>query len=251
MAGTITKLGIQKKNKERVNVFLDEKYAFAVTLTVALELKKGQFVSDAEIERFKQQDDRHKAYDRALFYLGFRARSRSEVESYLRKKEYTPGVIAEVVTRLVEEKYLNDDEFAQTWVSNREQLKPKSRRALQYELRQKGVSDSAIENALSELDEDDADRLWEDQEVLDYLNQAINEFCMETEVLIDSTNALTQLSVTADDPWVDYDDRIIRFERLCYDTTNKRQLDIVSILNLRNGGIDHDYGFNITSPQWL
>ena len=43
MAGTITKLEIQKKNKERVNVFLDEKYAFAVTLTVALELKRGQF----------------------------------------------------------------------------------------------------------------------------------------------------------------------------------------------------------------
>ena len=167
MAGTITKLGIQKKNKERVNVFLDEKYAFAVTLTVALELKKGQFLSDAEIERFKQQDDRHKAYDRAIFYLGFRARSRSEVENYLRKKEYPPEVITEVVTRLIEEKYLNDDEFAQTWVSNREQLKPKSKRALQYELRQKGVGQTAIENALSELDEDDAahraleSKLWQ------------------------------------------------------------------------------------------
>ena len=76
-------------------------------------------------------------------------------------------MIAEVVNRLVDETYINDDEFAQTWVSNREQLKPKSKRALQYELRQKGVSDSAIENALSELDEDDAahraleSKLWQ------------------------------------------------------------------------------------------
>ena len=171
MAGTITKLGIQKKNKERVNVFLDEKYSFAVTLNVALELKKGQFLSDVEIERFKQQDDRHKAYDRAIFYLGFRARSRSEVERYLKEKEYAPDIITGVVTRLIEEKYLNDDEFAQTWVSNREQLKPKSKRALQYELRQKGVGQTAIESALSELDEDDAahraleSKLWQWQQL--------------------------------------------------------------------------------------
>jgi regulatory protein len=171
MAGTVTKLEIQKRNKERVNVYLDDDYAFAVTLTVALALKKGQFLSDSEIADFKAGDDRHKAYDRALHFLGFRARSRTEMERYLRKKKYSEDVISETVKRLVSEEYLDDKAFAQSWVENRERLKPKSSRALQYELRQKGVSEAAIESALQELDEDDAawraleSKLWQWQQL--------------------------------------------------------------------------------------
>ena len=71
MSGTITKLEIQKRNKERVNVYLDEQFSFGVMLSVALELKKGQVLSDADIEQLKQQDNRHKAYQRALNYLSF------------------------------------------------------------------------------------------------------------------------------------------------------------------------------------
>ena len=154
MSGTITKLEIQKRNKERVNVYLDEKFAFGVMLSVALELKKGQFLSDAEIEQLKQQDDRNKAYQRALNYLSFRARSRVEIERYLRDKKYTPDVISDTVEKLAEEGLIDDTAFAQSWVENRERLKPKGARALRYELRQKGLSDAAIENALEDVDEE-------------------------------------------------------------------------------------------------
>ena len=49
MAGTITALRVQKKNKERVNVYIDEKYAFAVGLNTALDLRKGQQLTDAQM----------------------------------------------------------------------------------------------------------------------------------------------------------------------------------------------------------
>jgi regulatory protein len=155
MAGTITALEIQKKNKERVNVYLDEEYAFAVTVMVAAELRKGQHLSDSEIARLKDQDERNKAYHRALFYLGFRARSRTEIEKYLRGKGYPAEVIYETIERLARENYLDDRAFAEAWVGEREQFKPKSGKALRYELRQKGVDEAAIETALSDLDEDD------------------------------------------------------------------------------------------------
>ena len=154
MAGTITLLEVQKKNKERVNVYLDGQYAFPVTLTAAAGLKKGQFLSDADIEQFKQRDERDKAYNHAIFYLGFRARSRTELESYLHGKKYLVEVIRVTVDRLNEEGYLNDEEFARAWVREREQFKPRSGRALRYELNQKGVSDSVIEEVLADLDED-------------------------------------------------------------------------------------------------
>lgn len=153
MAGTITKLEVQKKNKERVNVFIDGDYALAVTLNVALELKKGQQLSDAEIERLQQQDQRHKAYNRALSYLSFRARSRVEMERYLRGKKYEPDVIADTLDRLAEENLLDDAAFAEAWVEDRSRFKPKSASALRYELRQKGLKAADIEEALTDLDE--------------------------------------------------------------------------------------------------
>lgn len=156
MAGKITKLEIQKKNKERVNVFIDDSFGFGVTLNVALELKKDQFLSDADIERLRRQDERHKAYDRALFYLGFRARSRTEMERYLQKKEFSPATIEATLTRLTGEGFLDDAAFAQSWTGSRQRTRPKSRRALRHELRQKGIDRDAIDDALAAVDEDEA-----------------------------------------------------------------------------------------------
>jgi regulatory protein len=155
MAGIITSLQIQKNNKERVNIYLDDQYRLAVTAVVAAGLRKGQFLSDAEIEQLKRQDERQRAYSQAIFYLGFRARSRIEIERYLRDKKYSAQVIAETVERLAEEKYLDDEAFAQGWVEERGYFKPKSSKALRYELKQKGVDEAAIEEALNDLDEDD------------------------------------------------------------------------------------------------
>ena len=76
MAGTITALNIQKRNKERVNVFIDDQFALAVTALMAATLRKGQYLSDADIERLKDTDELDKAYNHAIRFLGYRPRSR-------------------------------------------------------------------------------------------------------------------------------------------------------------------------------
>ncbi len=158
MAGKVTALQIQKRNKERVNVYLDDEYAFPVTILAATGLRKGQFLSDEEIDQLKNQDERNKAFNHAVFFLGFRARSQVEIEKYLREKKYSGQVIADTIERLSQHNYLNDEDFAQAWVADRQRFKPRSRRALQYELRQKGVGDDDIEAALADLDEDEMAR---------------------------------------------------------------------------------------------
>ncbi|MCB1025431.1 MAG: RecX family transcriptional regulator [Acidobacteria bacterium] len=155
MAGTITALEIQKRNKERVNVYLDNEFALAVTVMAAASLRKGQFLNDGAINQLKAADDRAKAYDRAVRFLGFRPRSQNEVERYLQEKGYTPEVCVEVVNRLIEQKYLDDAEFVRFWLENREQFKPRGERALRYELRQKGIADSLIDAAVGEVNESD------------------------------------------------------------------------------------------------
>ncbi len=156
MAGIITALKIQEGNKERVNVFLDDKFVLAMTAVAAAALRKGQYLSDTEIEQLKQADERDKAYNQAIRFLGFRPRSQAEIERHLREKKYPPEVVTETVERLRREQYLDDEAFARFWLENRERFRPRGRQALRYEMRQKGLPGDVIETILNELDEDES-----------------------------------------------------------------------------------------------
>ena len=156
MAGQITSLQQQKNNQERVSVFLDGEFAFGVTLDAALHLAKGQYLSDEEIAALKADDEHERAYQSALHFLGARPRSSAEVQRNLREKGFDDELIAASIARLLEHGYLNDEEFARYWLDNRSRFRPRSAKAIRYELRQKGVERDAIESALEELDEDAA-----------------------------------------------------------------------------------------------
>lgn len=156
MAGQITSLQQQKNNTERVSVFLDGEYAFGVTLDAALRLAKGQHLSDAEIDALRVGDDHDRAYQSALHFLGARPRSSSEVRRNLYEKGFGEDSIAAALARLAEHGYLNDEEFARYWQENRSHFRPRSAKAIRYELRQKGVDNEAIDAALADLDEDAA-----------------------------------------------------------------------------------------------
>lgn len=157
MAGTITALVVQKRNKERVNVYLDGEFAFGLAMIEALKLHKGQKLSDEDIARLKALDEIEKAHERALNYLSYRPRSVDEVRRNLSEK-YPETAVEAVIERLERAGLLNDQEFARFWVENRDRFKPRSKRALRYELRQKGISDVDIDLVLEALDEEDAAR---------------------------------------------------------------------------------------------
>jgi regulatory protein len=150
--GKITALKHQKKNQDRVSVYLDGRFAFGLPAIVAASLKPGQSLSDAEIEALKQQGVVEGAYDRALSYLSYRPRSRAEIVTYLEGRDVPEGQIGEIVERLERAGLLDDDAFARYWVENREQFRPRGLHALRYELRRKGISDEVIERALASID---------------------------------------------------------------------------------------------------
>ena len=152
MPGTITALKVQKKNQDRVSVYLDGRFAFGLPAIVAVGLKQGQTLSDAEIQALKERGAGETAYNRVLNYLSYRPRSRAEVVTYLQKRDVPAGQIETVLARLERAGLLDDKAFAQFWVENRERFRPRGRRALRYELRNKGISDRLIDEALTSVD---------------------------------------------------------------------------------------------------
>jgi len=156
LSGKITLLEVQKRNKERVNVYLDGEFAFGLNLLDAALLHKGQELSDAEISALQAKDESAQAFESAVRFLAPRPRSAAEVRRRLQEKQINTSVIDQVIERLAALNYLNDLEFAQFWVRNREEFNPRGTQALRYELRQKGIEDSIIEQVLAQLDTRDA-----------------------------------------------------------------------------------------------
>lgn len=155
MAGQITSLQRQKRNPERVNIYLDGAYAFSLPEIEAVKLRREQHLTDQEIAVLKTLDLRSKAYDQAVRFLAVRPRSIWEVRQKLgryrsREKESLAEVhIDWVVDKLLSQGYVNDEEFSRFWIEQRNQFKPLAPRALRYELLRKGIEDATIESVLA------------------------------------------------------------------------------------------------------
>ncbi len=150
----ITAIEPQKRNPERVNIHLDGEYAFSLARIVAAWLSVGQELTADKIASLQGNDEREQAYQQALLFLSYRARSTSEIRRNLLKHKVPAEVIDQTIERLKTERLVDDDQFAKAWVENRSTFRPRSRRALAVELRQKGISDGAAQSALAEVDED-------------------------------------------------------------------------------------------------
>lgn len=146
----ITAIEVQKKNPNRVSIYLDGQFAFGLSRIVAAWLQVGQELGEEKAAALQEEDAREAALQKALRFLGYRARSAHEVRENLQKHETPEPVIALTLKRLEETGLLNDQEFAQAWVENRNTFRPRSRRALALELRRKGLDDEVIRQTLEQ-----------------------------------------------------------------------------------------------------
>lgn len=156
MEHEITGIKVQKRNPDRVSIYLDGEYAFGLSRIVAAWLNVGQHVSDEKIEALRAKDGNEVAYQRALRLISHRMRTRREIQQKLVEKGFEDTQAESVIARLAEAGLVEDREFARMWVENRNQSHPRSQRLMKLELMQKGVSVEEIESALVDS-ADDAD----------------------------------------------------------------------------------------------
>jgi regulatory protein len=158
VAGKITALKVQKRNKNRVNLYLDGRYSFSLVSHLAVPLRRGQILSDDEIARLKEKDEYHQAYERTVKLIAHRPRSEAEVRRRMERQGVAPALIEQVIEQLAAVRLLDDAEFARLWVENRETFRPRSRQMLRHEMQQKGLDKDVIAQALEEIDEEESAR---------------------------------------------------------------------------------------------
>ena len=162
----ITRISPQKK-KGFFNVFIDGAFAFGLDAETLVKekLAGNRTLTEEDLVRLKESSLFSKLLNSALNFLSFRPRSKKEVSRNLAAKVYkilgkkdadlASKLESRVISKNEEFGYLNDEEFASSWVEQRTGgKKPRGRALIKRELFSKGVSRETIEDALSELKRD-------------------------------------------------------------------------------------------------
>lgn len=152
---TISRITTQKSNKNRYNIYIyngkQEKYGFSIDedLLIKHNLRKGLEISKEKMNQLMGQDEIHQSYNQVLRYLSYRMRSEKEVRTYLEKKEVIPEHIEQIVYKLTDQNFIDDQEFAKMFVRSRIKSSKKGPLLIKNELIDRGVSETYAIEALS------------------------------------------------------------------------------------------------------
>lgn len=95
-----------------------------------------------------------KLRDYALKILSFRPRSTKEIRGKLFQYSIKRGISAEildqVLTDLISQNFVNDEDFVKWWKNQRQSFRPKGLRLIKLELLQKGIDKGTIDKVFSE-----------------------------------------------------------------------------------------------------
>ena len=154
---TITALEPQKNDSARTSVFLDGEFAFGVhqDLVAKHGLHVGATLTPEDQRAIERDEQYVQAKQRALDYLAHKPRTEEEVRRKLRRQDASDAVIDDVVARLYELDYLDDEAYATDYVRNRFASKKYGPVRIRRELIERGVDRHVADAAVDDLFEDE------------------------------------------------------------------------------------------------
>jgi regulatory protein len=93
--------------------------------------------------------------DAAYYYLSYRPRSEGEIKQWLHKRGFANEVTEKAIAKLKEQNLSDDFTFAKFWKDNRLSFRPKSKRLIKQELRDKKVAAEIIEQVTKDIDDEE------------------------------------------------------------------------------------------------
>jgi regulatory protein len=93
--------------------------------------------------------------DAAYYYLSYRPRSEAEIRQWLHRRGFADEAAEKTIAKLKEQNLSDDFAFAQFWTENRLSFRPKSKRLIKKELRDKKVAAEIIEQVTKDIDDEE------------------------------------------------------------------------------------------------
>ena len=177
----VTKLTPGVRDPNRVNVFLDGRFAFSLDVAQVVELgvKVDQELSPERLNELRDASEFGKLYQRTLEWVLTRPHSVRETHNYLKRRqikrrqlnkqrereekkllpELQDKMMELVVERLIHKGYLNDEKFTEYYIENRYVRRGISHKRLKVELRTKGIDSNIINKFLSQEARDENEEI--------------------------------------------------------------------------------------------
>ncbi|PJI09636.1 MULTISPECIES: recombination regulator RecX [Clostridium] len=155
MDNAITKIEVQKKKKDRVNVYVDGEYSFSCSseLVYINGLKKGKIIDMNYLEGLIEEDNYLYAKSKALTFIEKTFKTENEIEVKLQKYNFNDKIIRRVIEFLRDYKFVDDSKYAEVYI--KEKAKKYGKSKIRYELKRKGIKDNIIDEKLNEYHDND------------------------------------------------------------------------------------------------
>ena len=153
---TITKISTQKR-QGRYNVDLNGKFAFGLAESTIAKfgLVKDRELTDEIIEEILKADKVAIAYNKAINFIGSRLRSIKQVEDKLKTFDIDPTTISETINILKNQKYLDDDQFAKSYLTTQLNTSDKGISKIRFQLIQDGIDGQTTDQLLEQVSEEE------------------------------------------------------------------------------------------------
>lgn len=154
---TVTDI-VKNKNNEKYSVFVDGDFAFSITEAdiAFFGFEIGKEITESKYNFIKEEVILTKAKNRAVAFLGGAKKTEKAVYDKLAECGYDEDVCLTVLEELKKYGYVDDLDYARSFIEDRLRLNPKGKYALKMELKQKGVSDALANLALEEAEIDES-----------------------------------------------------------------------------------------------
>ena len=150
--GSITEISVQKKNKNRCNIYIDNVFAFGVSneLIYKENLKVGMIIDEEKLKKIAYEENLINCKETALKIIERSYKTKKEMIKRLLEKGYALEEVNETLKFLEEYNFINDESYTKAFINDR--TKTQGKQKIKYALKNKGVSDEIIEEELSKLD---------------------------------------------------------------------------------------------------
>ncbi len=151
----ITKIESQKKNQDRVNIYVNNEFFIAIytELVYSFNLKKGMEIDEDNLKDLLKNEMYIKAKNKALNILSKADQSEKKIKEKL-SSEYEEDTIDKVIEFLKKNNFINDDILAQKIVNTNINLNRCGKNRIKQNLYVKGIDKNSISEAINEIDDD-------------------------------------------------------------------------------------------------
>ena len=148
----ITSVERNKKNKNRLSVFIDGRFSFTISEDdyLMLNLYEEAELDEEKLDYIKNTLNFREAKSLAVKYLSTKLRTEKEVKEKLLNEGYEESCINNVIEELKAIGYINNKLYAQKYVYDRSKLKPMSKKLLKHELMNRGISEEIVDEVLND-----------------------------------------------------------------------------------------------------